>query len=79
MSEPGKFKWGENEKIFRESTYEDEMGEMRLFPDDTLGGTASATESTGLIQVGLTSPEIQQAYDEVYSYRQTKPVKKKEK
>lgn len=76
MSKPGKFNWGENEEVFRDVSYEDEIGEMRLFPDDITGSTASATESTGLIQVGLVSPDIQQAYDEVYSYRQTKPIKK---
>ena len=77
MSKPGQYNWGENERLFREGTYQEEIEEMRLFPDDVVGSTASATESTGLIQVGMVSPEIQQAYDEVYSYRLVKPVAEK--
>ena len=43
-----------------------------------LGGTASSTESTGLIQViPLTDDELE-AYDQVYSYRQTRPIANKD-
>ncbi|MBQ9757546.1 MAG: hypothetical protein IJW15_03920 [Clostridia bacterium] len=54
---------------------EDEMSEMRLFPDEFAGSTASATECTGLIQVAPVTPELQETYDSVYSYRKKQPVK----
>lgn len=74
MSEPGKYKWGENEKTFFDRENEvnspnDDLGEMRLFPDFLPGSTASATECTGLIQVAPDTDDIQEVYDSVYSYR----------
>jgi len=74
MSKPGKFRWGENEKTFFDEENEiispdDGLGEMRLFPDDLLSGTASATECTGLIQVAPVTKDVQDVYDSVYSYR----------
>ncbi len=54
---------------------EDEFAEMRLFPDEFAGSTASATECTGLIQVAPVTPELQETYDSVYSYRKKQPSK----
>ncbi|MBO4941018.1 MAG: hypothetical protein J6D15_02295 [Clostridia bacterium] len=59
--------------------YEDEFAEIRLFPDEFAGSTASATECTGLIQVAPVTPELQETYDSVYSYRQKKPRKGEKK
>lgn len=53
---------------------EDEAFGMTLYPGAFLGGTASSTESTGLIQVIPPTPDMIDAYDEVYSYRQTEPI-----
>ena len=82
MSKPGKFNWGENERTFlnAEKKYnspDDDSGEMRLFPDDLLTGTASATESTGLIQTAAPFvKDMYKVYDDVYSYRKAKPRQK---
>ena len=59
--------------------FEEELTEGRLFPDFLPGSTASATESTGLIQVGNYSPDLMDAYDDVYSYRQKEAVVKAKK
>ena len=75
MSKPGKYNWGENEKVFEKRPENEEMGEMRLFPEFLSGSTASATESTSLIQVGMPDEDTWQAYDSVYSYRCTDPEK----
>lgn len=52
--------------------YYDDDFEYRLFPGFLDGSTASATESTGLIQVGPITPAVLDAYDNVYSYRKNK-------
>ena len=55
--------------------FEEELTEGRLFPDFLSGSTASATESTGLISVGnYSAPDLNEVYDDVYSYRQKKAV-----
>ena len=64
----------ENDNVFYDEF--DELSEMRLFPDFLPESTASATESTGLIRVGMTTPGVQKRYDSVYSYRQKKAYKK---
>lgn len=53
--------------------YGDEEPDMFLFPGAFMG-TASATESTGLMQNVPISPAAFEAYDELYSYRQTEPL-----
>lgn len=82
MSDAGKYKWGENEKTFFDSenainSPNDDLGEMRLFPDFLSGSTASANECTGLIQVTPVTKDIHEIYDSVYSYRQNQPLKEK--
>jgi len=47
---------------------------MRLFPDDGFSGSASATECTGLVQTAPADEDIMEAYGQVYSYRQNKPI-----
>ena len=74
MSELGKYKWGENEKTFFDkgnaiNSPNDDLGEMRLFPDFLPGSTASATGCTGLIQIAPDTEDMQEVYDSVYSYR----------
>ncbi len=54
---------------------DEDLEEGRLFPGFLDGSTASATESTGLIQHIPDTKKIQDIYDSVYSYRQKK-VKK---
>lgn len=81
MSRPGKFNWGENEEAFlyagKPGNLPDDSGEVRLFPDDLLTGAASATECTGLIQTAAPFTEdMYKVYDDVYSYRETKPRQK---
>lgn len=81
MSEVGKFKWGENDKTFFNNenvtdSYDEELGDGRLFPDFLPGSTASATECTGLIQTAPVTKNIQEVYDSVYSYRRKEPLKK---
>lgn len=51
-----------------------EYDDTRLFPDFLPQSTASATESTGLIQIGMATEEEQKVYDDVYSYRQKKAL-----
>ena len=72
----------ENPEILRENRQnnfdDDEIG-MTLFPGAFPGSTVSSTESTGLIQVIPFTSEQLTAYDDVYSYRRTKPTAKKEK
>jgi len=84
MNKPEKFDKNKELKLNNKDEcaydiYEDEMCEMRLFPDEFSGSTASATESTGLIQVAPVTPKLQETYDSVYSYRQKKPIKEKTK
>ena len=68
-----------SEKKTKEYDYKkDNDEEMRLFPDFLPGSTASATESTGLIQVGILADNAQNRYDDVYSYRQTKVYDEKD-
>lgn len=50
---------------------EDDGPQLRLFPDFLPRSTASATESTGLVQVGMATEDVQKEYDDLYSYRQT--------
>ncbi|MBQ7900363.1 MAG: hypothetical protein IJ365_00175 [Clostridia bacterium] len=64
----------EREQQRTKNFYDDDMGEMRLFPDALVGSSVSATESTGLIQVAPITPALQKVYDDVYSYRQPKPL-----
>ncbi len=52
---------------------DEDLEEGRLFPGFLDGSTASATESTGLIQQIPDTKKIQDIYDSVYSYRQKKP------
>ena len=72
----------ENPEILRENRQnnfnDDEIG-MTLFPGAFPGSTVSSTESTGLIQVIPFTSEQLTAYDDVYSYRRTKPTAKKGK
>lgn len=72
----------ENPEILREERRngydEDDIG-MTLFPGAFMGSTVSSTESTGLIQVIPFTSEQLTAYDDVYSYRRTKPIAKDEK
>lgn len=58
--------------------YDDDDYSMTLFPGAFLGSTASSTESTGLIQVIPPTPEMLNVYDDVYSYRQSKPIVNKD-
>ena len=51
--------------------------ETRLFPDDFMANAASATECTGLIQVSP-AEDFEMTYDDIYSYRQRKPMIKEE-
>ena len=51
-----------------------EPSETRLFPDEYMSGAASATECTGLIQVAPAEEDIQDAYGDIYSFRQSRPV-----
>ena len=64
----------EHEKERTRNFYDDDLGEMRLFPDFLPGNSISVTESTGLIQVAPVTPALQRVYDDVYSYRQVKAV-----
>ena len=52
--------------------YPEAEGDTRLFPDEYTTDAASATECTGLIQVAPAEESVQEAYDDVYSFR-TKP------
>lgn len=76
MSDSGKFKWGEKNDDFLSLEDDDILDGMRLFPDFLPGSTASATECTGLIQAVPATDEVQKIYDNVYSYRQKKPIKR---
>ncbi len=51
-----------------------EPGDMRLFPDEYMANAASATECTGLVQVSPADDEVMEAYADIYSYRQSKPI-----
>lgn len=51
--------------------YEDD-DEMRLFPGFLDSSTVSSTECTGLIQTAPVTPEVLEAYQSVYDYRQRK-------
>lgn len=54
--------------------YDEEEPDMFLYPGLFMGSTASATESTGLIQSVPPVPGLFEVYDELYSYRQAEPV-----
>lgn len=64
----------EEERRKAQAYYDDDdrFGSM-LYPGILLGSTASATESTGLIQV-IPTPDMMDVFDDVYSYRRTKPA-----
>lgn len=47
---------------------------MRLFADDYSSGAASATECTGLVQIAPADDDIMEAYEQIYSYRQSEPI-----
>ncbi len=55
-----------------------EPSETRLFPDDYSSGAASATECTGLVQIAPAEDDIMEAYEQIYSYRQSEPIIYKE-
>ena len=83
MCEAGKYKWGENEKTFFNKKNDtnapnDNLGDMRLFPDDLLGSTASATECTGLVPAGVQSPDEAENYAQLYAIHEQKPAWKRE-
>ncbi len=65
------------EKIKTDNLYDEEEMSMSLFPGAFLTGAASATESTGLMQNIAVTPNMIEAYDELYSYRQ-RDVEEKE-
>lgn len=67
-----------SEKRKAATLYEDDDFGMTLFPGVFMGSAVSATESTGLIQVTPVDPELLGVYDEIYSYRRTKPEAKGE-
>lgn len=54
--------------------YDDDPYGMMLYPRAFYGSTASATESTGLIQQAPLTPGMMGVYDELYSYRRTEPT-----
>ncbi len=56
----------------------DEDGGYRLYPHMNSMGMASATESTGLIQVIPLEASVMDVYDDVYSYRQRRPIAREE-
>ncbi|MGN1093346.1 MAG: hypothetical protein ACI4RS_06830 [Monoglobaceae bacterium] len=66
----------EEEERYKSLNFYDEddgLG-MTLFPYCFMGGTASATDSTGLMQtIPLSLAELE-AYDSLYSYRQDHPT-----
>lgn len=68
----------EEEKRKSQAYYDDDdrFGSM-LYPGILLGATASVTESTGLIQV-IPTPDMMDVFDDVYSYRRTKPAVNKD-
>ncbi len=53
-----------------------EAGDMRLFPDDLFANAASATECTGLVQTAPADDDVMEAYEDIYSYKQPKPIVK---
>ncbi|MBO5007647.1 MAG: hypothetical protein J6D26_02325 [Clostridia bacterium] len=55
-----------------------ETGDMRLFPDDLFANAASANECTGLVQTAPAEDDVMEAYENIYSYKQPKPIKKEE-
>ena len=77
MSKPKKREKDINPEILyeqrkqRERQFYENMGEFRLFPEFLAGNAVSSTESTGLIQVAPVTPEILEAFDNLYSYRQS--------
>ncbi len=60
----------EDEKIRTDNLYDEEQMPACLFPDAFMGSTASATESTGLMQNIAVTPYMIDAYDTLYNYRQ---------
>ncbi len=62
-------------KTKSEQFCDEDLEDGRLFPGFLDGSTASATESTGLIQHIPDTKKIQDIYDSVYSYRQHKVEK----
>ena len=65
----------EREKEKSRRFYDEDFGEMRLFPGFLAGNGVSATESSGLIQTAPVTPSIVEAFDDVYSYRRTEAEK----
>ena len=61
------------EKIKSDNLYNDDDMPLTLFPGAFIGGVASATESTGLMQNVAVTPDMIDAYDELYSYRKKLP------
>ncbi len=51
-----------------------EAGDMRLFPDEYMANAASASECTGLVQVSPADEDVMDAYEDIYSFRQPKPI-----
>ncbi len=51
-----------------------EAGDMRLFPDEYMANAASGTECTGLVQVMPADDDVMDAYEDIYSFRQPKPI-----
>lgn len=68
----------QREEENKKDIYDDDFP-MTLFPGAYLGGVASSTESTGLIQVIPPSEAVMDVFDDVYSYRQSKPIAKNKK
>ncbi len=62
-----------SEKIKSDNLYNDDDMPLNLFPGAILGGVASATDSTGLMQNVAVTPAMIDAYDELYSYRKKLP------
>ena len=72
----------ENPEILRENrqnNFDDDESDNSVSRCIPRAATVSSTESTGLIQVIPFTSEQLTAYDDVYSYRRTKPTAKKRK
>lgn len=60
------------EKAKSDNLYDEEIP-LTLFPGSFIGGVASANDSTGLMQNIAVTPDMIDAYDELYSYRKKTP------
>lgn len=76
----------DEKRIFNDNDYDeawdndiDEPFSPFLYPGAFMGGTASANESTGLIQIIPFTPEDLKAYDDLYSYRRTEATSKNDR